>query len=148
MMVRVGFLFVAIAVPGLFVTGVKQMIGRGTRLFPDEDKLSFDILDYSGATALFADPEFDGPPERIDREEINEAGEVVEDVVVEQPEPPFDDGGEPEGSDIDESDLQPRAKLYVGNTEVWVTAEAIYHLDPATQRLRLVEYREYVADAV
>ena len=29
----------------------KQMIGRGTRLFPDEDKLSFDIIDYSGATA-------------------------------------------------------------------------------------------------
>lgn len=126
----------------------KQMIGRGTRLFPDADKLSFDILDYSGATALFADPEFDGPPERIDREEIDEAGEVVEDVVVEQPEPPFDDGGEPESSDIDESDVQPRAKLYVGDTEVWVTAEAIYHLDPATQRLRLVEYREYVADAV
>ena len=30
----------------------KQMIGRGTRLFPDEDKLSFDIIDYSGATRL------------------------------------------------------------------------------------------------
>ena len=27
-MVRVGFLFVAVAVPGLFVNGVKQMIGR------------------------------------------------------------------------------------------------------------------------
>ena len=23
----------------------KQMIGRGTRLFPDEDKLSFDIIE-------------------------------------------------------------------------------------------------------
>lgn len=126
----------------------KQMIGRGTRLFPDADKLSFDILDYSGATALFADPEFDGPPERVDREEIDEAGDVVEDVVVEQPEPPFDDGEETEGSGINESDVQPRAKFYVGDTEVWVTAEAIYHLDPATQRLRLVEYREYVADAV
>ena len=65
----------------------KQMIGRGTRLFPDADKLSFDILDYSGATALFADPEFDGPPERVDREEIDETGEVVDDVVVEEPEP-------------------------------------------------------------
>ncbi|HET6299156.1 MAG TPA: DEAD/DEAH box helicase family protein, partial [Kribbella sp.] len=43
----------------------KQMIGRGTRLFPDEDKLSFDIIDYSGATALFSDPEFDGPPEQV-----------------------------------------------------------------------------------
>jgi type I restriction enzyme R subunit len=126
----------------------KQMIGRGTRLFPDADKLSFDILDYSGATALFADPEFDGPPERVDREEIDETGAVVEDVVVEQPEPAFGDGEQPEGPDIDESQVEPRAKFYVNDTEVWVTAEAIYHLDPATQRLRLVEYREYVADTV
>lgn len=36
----------------------KQMIGRGTRLFPDEDKLSYDIIDYSGATRLFAGPEW------------------------------------------------------------------------------------------
>ncbi|MGH3025080.1 MAG: type I restriction-modification enzyme R subunit C-terminal domain-containing protein, partial [Gaiellaceae bacterium] len=122
----------------------KQMIGRGTRLFPDADKLSFDIIDYSGATALFADPEFDGPPERVDREEIDEAGAVVEDVVVEQPESPFGDA-EP---DVDEAEVEPRAKFYVEEGEVWVTAEAIYHLDPETKRLRLVEYREYVADAV
>jgi type I restriction enzyme R subunit len=31
---------------------------------------------------------------------------------------------------------------------VWVTNEAIYHLDPGTQRLRLVEYRDFVADTV
>jgi len=44
----------------------KQIIGRGTCLFPDDDKLSFDIIDYAGATALFEDAEFDGPPERVD----------------------------------------------------------------------------------
>ena len=55
----------------------KQMIGRGTRLFPDEDKLSFDIIDYSGASALFSDPEFDGPPERVEKEEIDDEGNVV-----------------------------------------------------------------------
>lgn len=126
----------------------KQMIGRGTRLFPDADKLSFDIIDYSGATALFADPEFDGPPERVDREDIDETGAVVEDVVVEQPEPPFDDGASPGDVGIDEAEIEPRGKFYVDETEVWVTAEAIYHLDPETQRLRLVEYRDHVADAV
>ena len=56
----------------------KQMIGRGTRLFPDDDKLTFDIIDYSGATALFEDPEFDGPPERVDVDEIDDEGTVVE----------------------------------------------------------------------
>jgi len=87
----------------------KQMIGRGTRLFPDADKLSFDIIDYSGATALFADPEFDGPPERVDHEEIDETGAVVNDVVVEQPEP-LEAPGEP---GIDEADIEPRGKFYV-----------------------------------
>lgn len=126
----------------------KQMIGRGTRLFPDEDKLSFDILDYSGATALFSDPEFDGPPERVDREEIDEEGNVVEDVAIEEPEPEFDN--EPGDTDLDPDDLdeEPRAKYVVDGIEVWVTAEATYQLDPETQRLRLVEYRDSVTRAV
>ncbi|MBA3338676.1 MAG: DEAD/DEAH box helicase family protein, partial [Geodermatophilaceae bacterium] len=132
----------------------KQMIGRGTRLFPDEDKLSFDIIDYSGATALFSDPEFDGPPERVDEEEIDSDGEVVVTAVVEEPEPSFDPGegnGGTGGDDsVDPDDLgeQPRAKFYVDDIEVWVTAEATYHLDPETQRLRLVEYRDFVTEAV
>ena len=126
----------------------KQMIGRGTRLFPDADKLSFDIIDYSGATGLFADPEFDGPPERVDEEEIDGEGEVVGDIVVEAPEPPFGDDSGDQTIDPDDLAVEPRAKLYVGGYEVWVTAEAIYHLEPDTRRLRLVEYRDYVADTV
>jgi type I restriction enzyme R subunit len=127
----------------------KQMIGRGTRLFPDEDKLSFDIIDYSGATALFSDPEFDGPPERIDEEEIDEEGNVIEDTVVQEPEPAFEPENGAEGSiDPDDLDRPPRAKFYVDDTEVWVTAEASYHLDPETQRLRLVEYRDFVTETV
>lgn len=127
----------------------KQMIGRGTRLFPDEDKLSFDIIDYSGATALFSDPEFDGPPERVDREEIDDQGNVVDDAVVEQAEPVFDPG-DTRGKPIDPEDLDEEslAKFYVDDAEVWVTAEAAYHLDPATHRLRLVEYRDFVTETV
>lgn len=125
----------------------KQIIGRGTRLFPDEDKLSFDIIDYSGATALFEDPEFDGPPERVDREEIDDEGNVIDELVVEAPEPRFD---EPDDGTLgpDDLDREPRLKFYVGELQVWVTAEAIYHLDPDTDRLRLVEYRDHVADTV
>jgi type I restriction enzyme, R subunit len=129
----------------------KQMIGRGTRLFPDEDKLSFDIIDYSGASALFGDPEFDGPPERIDREEIDDEGKVVKDTVVEEPEPIFDPGEPVDGDeaiDPDEFVDEPLAKFYVEDVEVWVTAEATYHLDPATRRLRLVEYRDFVTETV
>jgi type I restriction enzyme R subunit len=127
----------------------KQIIGRGTRLFPDEDKLSFDISDYVGATRLFADREFDGPPESIDVEEVDEDGKVVSDIVVEQPEPDFIDFDRPD-QPIEAGDLiaPPRAKFYVDDVEVWVTAEAVYHLDPETSLLRLVEYRDFVADTV
>jgi type I restriction enzyme R subunit len=131
----------------------KQIIGRGTRLFPDEDKLSFDIIDYSGATALFNDPEFDGPPEQVVREEIDDEGNVTEDTVVEEPEPIFEPTGSPVGTaglqiSPDDINEEPLAKFYVDDAEVWVTAEAIYHLDPVTERLRLVEYRDFVAETV
>ena len=39
-------------------------------------------------------------------------------------------------------------KFYVDDTQVWVTAEATYHLDPETHRLRLVEYRDFVTETV
>lgn len=127
----------------------KQIIGRGTRLFPDDDKLSFDIIDYSGATALFEDPEFDGPAERVDREEIDGAGNVVHETVVEEPQPEYDEARQATDETIDPAELpEPRAKLYVDDGEVWVTAEALYQLDPTTDRLRLIEYRDYVIDTV
>ena len=40
----------------------KQIIGRGTRLYPDGGKLWFTIMDFKKATELFADPDFDGDP--------------------------------------------------------------------------------------
>lgn len=44
------------------MTEFKQMIGRGTRLREDYQKLYFTIMDFKGATRLFADPDFDGDP--------------------------------------------------------------------------------------
>ena len=53
------------------ITEFKQIIGRGTRVRDDYDKLFFSILDYTGsATRLFADPDFDGEPEVIEEEDI------------------------------------------------------------------------------
>ncbi len=45
------------------MTEFKQIIGRGTRVREEYDKLFFTILDYTGATRLFRDPDFDGIPE-------------------------------------------------------------------------------------
>ena len=55
----------------------KQIIGRGTRLFPDKGKTSFEIIDYVGATVLFEDPAFDGYPTDITREVVDADGAVV-----------------------------------------------------------------------
>jgi type I restriction enzyme R subunit len=64
------------------MTDFKQIIGRGTRVRDDYDKLYFNIIDYTGATRLFADPEFDGEPALITEEEMNEAGQTVSEKDV------------------------------------------------------------------
>ncbi|MDR1151102.1 MAG: DEAD/DEAH box helicase family protein [Bifidobacteriaceae bacterium] len=43
----------------------KQMIGRGSRLYPPKGKTSFEIVDYVGASERFHDPDFDGFPADI-----------------------------------------------------------------------------------
>ena len=124
----------------------KQIIGRGTRLYPDADKLSFEIIDYSGATSLFEDPEFDGPPERIVDEEIDGDGEVVAPPEVHEPEPVYESAN----AELGEEELEDRGarKLYIDETPVWVEAEGFYLPDAETGRLRLVEYSDYVSGRV
>jgi type I restriction enzyme, R subunit len=47
------------------MTEFKQIIGRGTRINEDYGKFFFTIMDFKRATALFADPDFDGDPVQI-----------------------------------------------------------------------------------
>jgi type I restriction enzyme R subunit len=123
------------------IVDFKQIIGRGTRLFPDEDKLSFDILDYSGATVLFEDEEFDGVPESITVEEIDDDGDVVVGDEVAEPEPEY-------GDDEDVTPPSRAKKLYVDGLEVSIAVEGVYLPDAESGRLRLVEYADYAADEV
>ena len=44
------------------MTEFKQIIGRGTRLYPKYGKEYFTIMDFRDASRLFADPAFDGEP--------------------------------------------------------------------------------------
>ena len=44
------------------MTEFKQVIGRGTRLYPEYGKEYFTIMDFRNVCRLFADPEFDGEP--------------------------------------------------------------------------------------
>jgi len=47
------------------MTEFKQIIGRGTRINEDYDKLWFTIMDFKKATEKFADKDFDGDPVMI-----------------------------------------------------------------------------------
>jgi type I restriction enzyme R subunit len=128
----------------------KQIIGRGTRLDPDTNKWQFEIIDYCGATALFEDPEFDGPPLRETEEEIDENGEVVDDDggEVAEPEPPDAEEPSPEPTEEDLDAEDEVRKYYVDDEPVWVVAEGVFRLDPNTRRPKLVEYRTFVSDTV
>ena len=44
------------------MTEFKQIVGRGTRVQRDTKKFYFTLIDSRGATAHFADPDFDGDP--------------------------------------------------------------------------------------
>lgn len=134
----------------------KQIIGRGSRLYPDKCKTSFEIVDYVDATRLFDDPAFDGRPLAVCVEEVDDNGAVV-DVVIEtapstpevvpelhEPAPVYEAGGS--GEVVED---RPRTRKYVvDGVSVVLTAEGYLVPDTGTGRLRLVEYADYVGDRV
>jgi type I restriction enzyme R subunit len=126
----------------------KQIIGRGTRLFVDEDKLWFTILDYVGATRLFADPDFDGYPELTAEEVINEQGEVISrtetGAAVEAAEM-AEEGAEP--AIADDSEGEPR-KYYVDGAQVHIIRDMVQELDPQGKRLRVRRFDDYTREQV
>jgi len=126
----------------------KQIIGRGTRLFTDKDKLWFTIIDYIGPTRLFADPEFDGKPEFISEEEIDEQGEQIagtHEITEEETSVEEELEYEPEIPDDSEGCLR---KYYVDGVEVRIVHEMVYELDSSGKKLRVIKYTDYTAEQV
>jgi type I restriction enzyme, R subunit len=130
------------------MTEFKQIIGRGTRVKEDKDKLFFTILDYTGsATRNFADPDFDGEPPLITSEEINENGEVLEGTFVEErvETPPINWTDEQIEGFTNERET--RRKYYVTEGEVTIAAESVQVLD-ASGKLRTVQFTQYAREQV
>lgn len=98
------------------MTEFKQIIGRGTRIKEDYDKMYFTILDFRNATRLFADPAFNGPEmqsEDYDPENYKGKKKVAVDVN-----PP--------------KEVEPKEgkkKVYVNNVEVMLLSERVQYYD-------------------
>jgi len=111
------------------MTEFKQIIGRGTRINEEYNKFFFTIMDFKRATALFADPHFDGDPVQIYEpgptetpvppDDVPESGtEGVAGYQLDSPE-----GLEPPGV------RERQAKYYVDDVEVTIVSERVQYLD-------------------
>lgn len=134
------------------MTEFKQIIGRGTRLREDYQKLYFTIMDFKGATRLFADPDFDGEPVVI--------YEPEPDQPVVPPETPDTPAGEPEtppyGPVTTDGDDPPhgddtggggRTKYVIDDVNVCVAVERAQYLD-ADGKLITEDYRVLLKDDI
>lgn len=93
------------------MTEFKQIIGRGTRIKEDYDKMYFTILDFRNATRLFADPAFNGPEiQSEDYDPENYKGKKK--VVVDNPDP-----------------KEGKKKVYINDVEVMLLSERVQYYD-------------------
>ena len=128
------------------MTEFKQIVGRGTRVYEDDNKFYFTLMDFRGATHHFADPDFDGdpvqiyepgpddpmtPPDDYDQPEPGEEETVIHDPV--DPGPPPDGGG--------------REKIYVDGVDATIIAERVQYLD-ANGRLVTESLRDFIRKAL
>jgi type I restriction enzyme R subunit len=128
------------------MTEFKQIIGRGTRINEDYNKLYFTIMDFKRATALFADPDFDGDPVQIYEPDAGDSPVPPE----EQKDAPLLDNdvdAPPPDVDITIDDGQPALKYVVDDVEVRIVSERVQYLD-ASGKLITESLKDYTRNAV
>jgi type I restriction enzyme, R subunit len=114
------------------MTEFKQIIGRGTRLYPEYGKEYFTIMDFRDVCRLFADPTFDGEPvviidggdggetwdpkEEIPSDEAHESGEELDNL-------------EGEGAFLPPDENIHKSKYHVRGVPVHVLNERVQYYD-------------------
>lgn len=134
------------------MTDFKQIIGRGTRVSEEHNKFWFTIIDYVGATQLFYDPAFDGDPVRITTTKIDKSGAETDVQDSEDGNTQYHQNGADnqagdspaDGPDINEL---PR-KYYLDGMEVYIVGEQAFELDPNENKLKTMEFTDYVTQNV
>ncbi|MFA6924112.1 MAG: DEAD/DEAH box helicase family protein [Bacteroidales bacterium] len=123
------------------MTKFKQIIGRGTRINEEFDKLYFTILDFRNATDLFADKDFDGDPIRVKpvsedfdlsgivEEEENDTTPIIDEVSGEEIEIEKPTIRYPEGNIQTNIFKEPRQKVYVNGVDVSVLVSRELYFD-------------------
>jgi len=123
------------------MTEFKQIIGRGTRINEDYGKLFFTIMDFRQATALFADPDFDGDPVQIYEPKGDEPViPPVEPTVGGDEDPTGTTIVDPFGGSATFGDAP--TKYYVNDVAVRVATERVQYLD-ASGKLITESLRAY-----
>jgi type I restriction enzyme R subunit len=141
------------------MTEFKQIVGRGTRVHADSQKLFFTLVDFRKASKHFADPEFDGEPVQIyepgpDDPPLppeDEGGSEGEDDLG-RPEEDGESGEGPQLGGVEEGEGNdgpdpppldpPRQKYYIKGRPVKVLTERIEYLDE-NGKLVIESLRDY-----
>jgi len=111
------------------MTEFKQIIGRGTRVREDYDKLFFTILDFRGVTELFADSKFDGDPVVIYKPKDNEPVVPPEEDNTDSGLGPDIFTSYPSIVSTGEGEVrEPQGKYYVHNVPVQVINERVQYI--------------------
>lgn len=134
----------------------KQIIGRGTRLREDYQKLYFTIMDFKGATRLFADPEFDGDPvviyepkpgeSVVPPDDQNPQGSGEQDLPASQT-MTINGDDRPAGAEIGDGNGAGRVKYFIDDVDVRVAVERSQYLD-ADGKLITEDYRVLLKDSI
>lgn len=138
------------------MTEFKQIVGRGTRVHEDTQKLYFTVMDFRGSTSHFADPEFDGEPVQIyepgaddpvtppdDSPQTDEDGQPLaptpgaDETVLTSPDDPL---GAAAGGN-------PNRKIYVDGVGALIVAERVEYLDESG-KLVTESLRDYTRKAL
>ncbi len=126
-------------------TKFKQIIGRGTRINEEYNKLYFTILDFRNATDQFARPDFDGDPIRIkpvtqdedlgyvvleeEEDTVTVADEETGEIIVfEKAKIRYPDGSHLKGNWVNDGNKK-REKIYVNGVDVSILVSREMYFD-------------------
>lgn len=117
------------------MTEFKQIIGRGTRINEEQDKLYFTIIDFRNVTKMFADKDFDGEPVKIKETDSDIPLEETEEIPVEDEINPDTSENENENGTPPDVTFNPddnttkRIKYFVDDVPVSIINERVQYLD-------------------